>query len=392
MILRWFFFMVLTVFMVPALAFNGPVVPLSAGEKLRRLSLTLRGLEPSTADLRWIESLSTPQQVRAFLESSAKSYANSEEFTAKVVERFSEVSRWPQTPFAPEWVWNSGLLESLSSLDSTKDVISTTHNLLRSVVRQNRPWDQLLLSKVYVLPKGNDPVSRLSAEDRTALEDYIKKEDFSPSSKVDSEVPRADKTVVVAANDHRFSGFLSLSTFLTATPVNSDKVSFYKRAAAILRIFHCEDLRPANIATSTTSISDELSLDADMAAGALQPEMKNKKITSETNPNQVPAGHASNIQCRVCHDKLDPISNLYKEAPRSDSYASYTFRQEAKKIPEPKTSVLLFADGKRVPVKGIAGLAQALSQSPEFSRCQSERLAKWFSPGKSFFSQQEKIL
>lgn len=366
--------------------------PLTFGEKLRRISLTLRGLEPSPADLRWIESLPNSKAANAFLESSAKSYAKSEQFTAKVIERFSEVSRWNQTPFAPEWIWNSSLPDSSSVSDSSKDMISTTHNLLRSVIQQNRPWDQLLLAKTFLLPKGNSAVSALSEQDSRALEDYMKQKPSSFDSRLSSEIPRVDEPVIVAPKDHRFSGILTLSTFVNATPVNSDKVSFYKRAAAVLRIFHCEDLRPANLPSDTKSVGDELSLDeGDVSReGAASVKVSEKKNLPRTGLVAAPPGHASNTQCRVCHDKLDPISNLFKPLPRADDF--YSSRDQVKKIVDPLVSTLLFADGSRVPVKGITGLAQALSQSPEFSRCQSQRLAQWFSPGKLFFSQAEKAL
>ena len=364
MILSLFFSLFVTAHGARAEGSQPSTPPLTPGEKLRRLSLVLRGLEPSRSDLNWVESLPTDVAVRDFLESTARSYVRSDAFFAKTLEKFSEVARWDSPTLPAETLWSR-----VSSFGGgqEKASMSFAHDLILRVLKSNLPWDQILVSKTFRDPFNNP--NFLVEEVQRSSETSTRAQSYSPIFKADP-------------SDHRFSGILNLTTFLEATPANSNK-EFYRRAAAILRIFHCVDMKAANIpAKSEKSLAESFALGGaldDAKAVSAPPVVAASSGPKNGLPlmkSELPAGHAGLKQCRVCHDQLDPIAHLYK-AP---SEQQRDMRLPAPKFPPAMSSTLLFRDGSRPHVTGIAGLAQALAKSPEFSRCQSQRLAAWFSP------------
>jgi len=312
---------------------------LSPSAKLRKLSLALRGVVPRPQEYVEIQNLKSAA-VDGYLRQKAKQYSQDRNYVEKMHRRLLD-------------------LFQLKTSDAPKTMLD--HLFIRVVV-ENRSWDELLLTKSYefggpslsnnlgggflryVFPEQIKEAS-IGALNTVSVFDGSLASDDEIKSQVEVKTPDQKAVVAGALTTDRF--FQRYPT----TKVNKNR----KRAAAVFRIFLCDDLKP--VILPSKGEDEEL---LNLGLGRQKP----MKVTERAEKR-----HASDPACQSCHYKLDPLASTFQTSSnvlnRTPAPGALTFRRR---------------DGglTNVRVSGLGELAEAIVKQPEYVQCQVRHFWNWY--------------
>lgn len=340
---------------------SGFGLEISPTAELRRASFLLRGELPSPED--YAKVLNAKNKRRA-IEEIEQAYLKSPEYALRMRIRIQELfSTKQESTFhrkeLPLAEFNQKVRD-ISKSRPTDFQINTNalDQLFFSIITKNLSWDNLLISKKYTFKVRNEFGSFLT--DREFLnavfaDEFASIDEFSPSF-FDVEAKSENQKAVLA-------GSITTSRFFTrfqTTKLNQNR----RRAAAVFRIFLCDNLKPV-ILPSSSEDKELLNLSLN----------GNSQNTNSMGSISTDDRHAKDKQCQSCHYKLDP--------------AAKTFRGSSLNLSsQPASGALVFRrrDGTMVniPVSGIGQLAEAITQQPEYAQCQVKHFWNWF-VGKDVF-------
>lgn len=323
---------------------------LSPRARLRRVSLLLRDQIPTAAEFNELR-LTPAHDVDALIKSKVRLYMD-EHFNIKMVSNLSNLFR----------------IKSPTD-DSSKS--GSLHELFYRIVANNLPWDELLTSSDIMLGAQSSNIqtnaeffmpAATDADTKKILLDYlettrlkaIRAEIYKSNSSDESK--KLGVTPVMNLNTPQVAGVLSDPSFVTRytnTPINQNR----KRAAAIFRIFLCDEMQ-------AVVLPDETAL-REIENIGLDPENNAPKPTVQAHTDL----HASDPKCKSCHFKLDPLAQVFKGVsttlPNRPTAGSLTFKRHSGEL-------------VKVPFRNAQELAQALVRQPEYVSCQVRHFWDWF--------------
>ena len=313
---------------------------------LRKLSQRIRGLDPSEADFAALNQITTatpPEnsvKLNAFLRDRALAYLKDPGFTDLMHYRLQELYR--------------------VSADYGSSTVFThsAERLMRQVIGQDLSWDSLVQATEY----------RVDTTDSTEADFFANFLGSAPPNSTDYKVP-------FAKGDARVAGLLSTSLFRTRYFKGASNKN-RRVAQAFYRVLLCDDLQ-IQIPGGNQSDTDQARLNRlrDLFKGTgpsffSQPTLQRNQVhggifgaTDSGDP------HANKPVCISCHEKLDPAGATFgvPGAYRLDTLPSagaFVIRREGVKV--------------ETPVAGLAELAAAVVQAPEYSACQARHFWNWF--------------
>lgn len=348
-----------------ALAVVSHAAELSPQARLRKLSLHIRGMTPEDTDYTALDTAVQAHTETAFFQGKTRDYLASPQHTAKMMTRLDELFRVNIMGIPPENFsqFDAGTVptnyESGADNFDAQDIRyfrNSMDRLFRSVVQENSSWDQLLTDREYHLyflhpPAGADPYVSSSYESGF-LDEFLDSNQTVTDKKNDDFIihtmPPEDLGTAGAITTARFADRYQTSD------VNMNR----RRAAAVFRIFLCDEMRPVAV-SSNTDRSEFL----DTAF------LRNSSLPKGTLETPTEMLHGADKQCLSCHYKLDPLGEAF------NSMSSVLYR-------EPSPGALVYdRPGKpRLEIKGrgLSEVALAITQQPEYARCQVRHFWEWF--------------
>ncbi len=225
-------------------------------------------------------------------------------------------------------------------------------NFFKRVLALNLSWDQLFTGKTYpFLSTTKDPF----------LPRFFT--DLAPTQIPAEKYPGSSGSWVFPETNSAIAGALSTKDFVErypTTPLNKNR----KRAAAVFRILLCDDMKPAFFPTAPEQTNS-----------AIHEFFSNDEVSTTTATATMPAQitpvedlHGSSPSCMSCHYKLDPLGKAFEKM-------NLTLGE-----PSPGRLVYRRENGDLVDISGngLGDLTQAITQQPEYARCQVKRLWSWF--------------
>jgi hypothetical protein len=244
---------------------------------------------------------------------------------------------------------------SVRPAGSTNNSESEAFNrLVQKIFREDLSWDLLLTSNELSVKIPTSDVGTDSS-DYTLLRDLMRTEFDAarPASKKDetskeitARLKQAQQQVAGAITTERF--FRRYGTNVTNRNLG--------RAAAVFRIFLCDEMTPVILASE----KENQSLMA-LALGEKPAAVLHSKV------NEI-SRHGSDPSCQSCHYKLEPVAKSF--AGSGDRLST---------APVPSNLVFRRANGEmvKVPTNGIGELARAITQQPEYASCQVRHFWDW---------------
>lgn len=338
---------------------------LSAQARLRKLSLHLRGITP---DLQEYDDLKTAKDLTLFFKAKTDEYLKSPRYVAKMVDRLDTLFRLRQSAGLPE---SRALKMNQKEPDPTLNPGQETYNsmdlLFERIAKENLSWDSLLTEKNYEVQSPEPTVS-------------FRTSDLAFFRPIAPELPEPQPTTapivifpITSAhqkydllktpfkeNDARLAGSISTSRFLarySTTNLNKSR----GRAAAIFRIFLCDDMRAV--------VEPKPEEEAELLENAFpKPRWDSVWLHSSLDEDK----HGTQPACMACHYKLDPMGKAFINYSTSIAL-------------EPANGALVYnrADGTQVnlPGKGLGQVLHFLAKQPEYATCQVSHFWKWFIRG-----------
>lgn len=315
---------------------------LSPAHRLRKLSLHLRGVPPSADEYAELGAAKRASRLGEFFEERARRYLAAEQHVGKMVERIDKLFRL-RTPMG---LTETRLLQPQSDpmMVPGAETLNALDLLGAEMARENLPWDRLLIASDYLLYSTAGPFATDAQFLRVVAPEL-------------GLAPKGFLRFTPGPEDKRFAGALTTGRFFTrygTTNLNRNR----GRAAAIFRIFLCDDMR----AVVEAKAEEEAELLEKAFPSPPEPDGYHRGLTDE-DP------HGKEESCRACHYKLDPMGRAFIT---SGALLSET--------PAPGALVYKRADGTLVDVRGggIRDLAVALAAQPEYARCQVRHFWQWF--------------
>lgn len=339
---------------------------MSPAAHLRRASLILRGIPPSPQDY---AALANAEDVKLKAEELMVGYVLDTQFARRMHFRLRGLFRLADGSYIvgnkDQKEFDESGFESNNSLDQ----------LLYRLILENRSWDELLTAKVYrfkpspLLDSRKDDLSFFRAVFEQELDPKISVDPLIQPSKVfalDGQLdPKKSQVLAGALTTGRF-----FNRYQT-TKLNQN----LGRAAAVLRIFLCEDLQLVIL----PNVKEDRNLLTLALTGRKSAEDAHSAAASAPSANE--KRHAQDPQCQSCHYKLEPIAR--------------TFRGSALILnPQPARGGLVFtrADGSLLneEVIGLGQLGEAIVRQPEYAACQVKHFWNWFI-GKDVYLPPERL-
>lgn len=324
---------------------------------LRKLSYSLRGGKPSVAEFAALETAKLQNRQAEFFQKKIEEYLRSTEHADRMAYRLTEHFRIRPPSSGQALLMNKADVDAMYA-DNTNDALT---DLFRRLVRDNLPWDYLLTGHEYNLfQKLNPTSSDLDFLSPILPQTSIDKANSMQSS-MDGKWSNQSVAVRFAPNDPRIAGAITTSRFINrynGTNVNKNR----KRAAAVFRIFMCDDLSPVipspEGAEKKSSLLPSAFDDLDHTAVTEQQLVDAMTVSDEQR-------HGSDKLCAACHYKLDPMG--------------LTFRNLGVVMnpdPAPGRLTLTQTSGKLFdePVSGLGELGAKITQQPDYLGCQ----VQWF--------------
>lgn len=349
---------------------------LSPAVQLNRLSRVLRGEQPSEAERNLLAEAVANKTAPAFLNAKTKEYLASEQHAYKMSTRLEELFRLKtnETPVL-------AALKEKEDADSRNYSLYSRNNALNDLfyrmARENQSWDNLLTAKTYraFYIRRNRTIGLSDYGFLGALvpdlisTDGIYGDGTSPLS--EGEILFRD--LQFSPQEKQIAGALTTSRFFNRY-VNTGLNKNRKRAAAVFRIFLCDSM---SAAVPSSEGKDDHILDIMFPhSGVTEEQLR-------TTLNATEKLHGDRPDCMACHYKLDPLGKTFLTSPLVLS-----------NIPSPGHLSYKRDNGEKVniPVSGLAALGTAITQQPEYVRCQVRHFWNWFMGSQTLTPDREKQL
>ncbi len=352
---------------------------------LHKLTNSLSGTNPSPEMYKSLQTAIENGKQDEFFDSVIIKLTETAFYQTKLVYKFHELlminasNRLPMNlPSRAKYVYESD--DNTNSYEINEMIRADENNalnsLVKTIVKENRPWSELLTSRSYTVHrvKSGKGITESGSDYGfygAVASQFLPKElsgivRISPNS-TDTNASSSDglKTVEKMSlsfedDDPRIAGIITTEPFFrryTNSSINKNR----KRAAAIFRVFLCDPM--------TAAIPE--AKDGDMEAfNLLLPDGLSKEeeeLVSELKDAE--KLHGTRADCMKCHQKLDPMGKTLLSSGRFLS-------------PFATKGALAFTgyDKRKVniPVAGIGELADRLVEQPEFARCQVQNFWKWY--------------
>lgn len=250
------------------------------------------------------------------------------------------------------------------------------NNLIEDLLKQNQSWDQLLLQNNFRLTKSAESISSegyfnseksfyevLVGGNSSQLQDlgkYLEAE-TNRQARLYQPTPSPMKQETVRYSfddaDTRIAGILATPRFFARygnTALNKNR----RRAAVIFHVFLCDTMVPVVPPASDENNKNDINL-------VVGQKVAEEQITAHTQVDL----HGSQADCRACHDKLDPMGQVF-------SGSNYRLS------PAPSSGALFYKRAGKSPVsikvEGPRGLAKAIVAQDEYLKCQVQHFWNWF--------------
>lgn len=318
-------------------------------QRLRKLSLHLRGVTPEATEYAARDAAEKAGKLKTFFEEKTKEYLASPSHVGKMMGRLDELFRL-RTP--------DGLPETRLTTPSESPIMlpgGETYNaldlLFEEMAKKNLSWDTLLTAREYNVPV---PGSSRDARFYGVVAPELPQND----------IPGAKHTlnpIRFAADDPRIAGAITTGRFFNryvTTNLNRNR----GRAAAVFRIFLCDDMRAA--------VEPKAGEEEELLLKAFPKPKPNGVHVAVTDVDE--DKHTKDPACIACHYKLDPLGRTFLTS-------GVLLSDEA----SPGALVYRRADGTLVNVaaRGLGDIAGAIVLQPEYARCQVSHFWRWFIRG-----------
>lgn len=341
-----------------------PVNLLSPQARLRKISLHIRGVAPTSEEYNSLNEAISKGEGQTFITNKANSYVKSPEHLGKMVERLDELFGVKLLDLPAEKFLN----EIPESIKTVSFDINSMDLIFRKVIKENLDWNQLYTSKEYkiLFPSLNSPLAfPLPRPTDLGFFNAIRPDTLPPSSdgvnripdKEDDETPIERKLLSLEFDKHdgRVAGVFTTSRFFSrynTTLLNRNR----KRAAALFRILLCDDMKPT------------IPADEDISDIVSKSFPKSDAKTTATIPTDE-IKHGTQQTCMACHRKLDPMGETFRTTGNIIS-------------PEIASGALVYPtiEGNMVniPVNGVGELTGAITSQKEYNQCQVRHFWNWF--------------
>lgn len=283
----------------------------------RKISLHLRGHEPSAAEYADFKQARAQNRAREWVLTKTDEMLGSEAYARQMTLRMMEHFRL-------------GLVSEFGGALDRLPFDASSEKCHRQAER-NLPWDDLWLDSVYrtnLRPGDDAPYATMGVK------------------------PIAD-LVSFPRGDDRVAGLITTRKFIDRYQ-NSSLNKSRRRAAAIFRIFLCDDMMPV-IPPEGGGRDERLD---DAFPDQADPHVRELLEELARSNNDV---HGRQPACMSCHSKLDPMGRTFQGVGMALH-------------PRPFKGQLVFKgdDGRQVnePVSGLGSLMAALVRQPEYRSCQ----------------------
>jgi hypothetical protein len=348
-------------FMTSSLGFAQDM--LSPHGYLRKLSLSIKGLDPSLTEHQALDQAIMNHAENAFFSNKISEYLGTQNHVEKMNYRLDELF-FLKSAASPE-----DLNPPLDNFTTDYTRANSLNALFRTLVQKNMSWDTLLTGKDYTVYYQEG--SKYETYKDLGFYAALKSLPLTTRGVVTEAAPNGSdnpldwriKTLDIKFddNDPRIAGAITTERFFeryTNTALNKDR----RRSAAIFRIFLCNPMMPIVIPPDSKKTQSLL----DMARGNIISE------ASHSLPSQAEARHGSDINCTKCHAMLDPMGRTFQASsiavgPDPASGSLYYKRFSSSGTTE-----------VNIPVSGLGELGKVISEQPEYSQCQVKHFWKWF--------------
>lgn len=338
---------------------------LSSAAQLRKLSLSFQGKIPTMEEFDEINELA-PEKIPQFLEQKAKIYMNTPAYAEKMQQRLQELFRIKIS----QTIKLENTASPYNNIIYNEMSFNALDQIFLDIVKNNLSWDQLLQRKSYQIfdrDYGNSYFMSDKGFLKGVFPDQIGETNDgaftttkrSSSYYSNSPTPPQVSTVEAKTPDQKLTtaGVLTTSRFFErygTTKINKNR----RRAAAIFRIFLCDEMRPLIIPGENENLellAMAFNDDGDQVHGVSMTDAEKK--------------HGSDPACQSCHYKLDPAGKTFMTSNLALN-------------PTPAAGALVYKRGDgtlvNIPVAGIGELADAITQQPEYAQCQVKHFWDWF--------------
>lgn len=343
---------------LPAAAQGERFETLNDFQKFRRLSLLTRDRALSPSEVRRLRAMDAATRAKEF-DDMATRFIASRDFDLAMAGFLSDLFRVRRP--------------RISGGDLT---FTSLHYRFFDLMKENRPWDDLLLS-TRIMPAigGGESAGRmvnyygqlLSPEHVAAVKKYLEETYIKQIANAVApgygnersyEQELAKGPLVIETGSPLLAGVLSDPAFLNrhpTTPINQNR----KRAAAVFRVFLCDEMKAVILPDASAQRELELAALDDGASARAQ-------VSGTPSLVQL---HAQDKKCSSCHYKLDPMANAFRGASN-----------RINNRPVPGRLVFKRKSGELVnlPYRNFQELATTLVQQPEYASCQVRHFWDYF--------------
>ncbi len=328
--------------------------------RLKKLSLHIKGEIPKLSEYEELAEIKE-SELDNFFKSKTTEYLVSPHHVEKMSFRLNQLFRL-------------GLIEFVNDFNDSEH--NSLSYLFKEMVSYNLSWDTLLTGKKYkmftamksfgfvdqsdfgffgaLLPSQSDyPREFRGITNNSKILIETKEDEFGNSTPIPFERTHD------FGDDERIAGSLTTSRFFNRyvnTSVNKNR----KRAAAVFRIFLCDDMEAA-----ITDSSDR----TDYILDFVFPDTAGMSSRDVGNINLAESAHGQRPDCMACHYKLDPMGKTFggsgfSLAPKAFKGALTYTTKDGQKV--------------NIPTHGIGALGKAITEQKDYKACQTEHFWKWF--------------
>lgn len=328
-------------------------------QRLRKISILLTGQLPESQDYTQLSNLRSDSEKENFISEKINQYLKFDSYRKKMVNRLEElyklrISDKDNSAFQAE------------DQEFKETTASSLNSLFDNIISENLNWDNLLTATSYEIPYDQDfqddePIPSFNFY---RFNHSLTNEDYNDIINYLDSI--SDQTTYIPLKSNNPDGNLNLAGSITTerfferyptTQLNSNR----KRAAAIFRVFLCDDMTPV--------ILPSASEDQSLLNLSLNTEVTNSNAQLQTAETR----HGQDSQCQSCHHKLDPMAQTFIG---SSVYPNA----------QPSPGELVFYEEmlngsfeqKRISVSGLNQLGQEIVNQQQYLSCQVTHFWNWF--------------
>ncbi len=318
---------------------------------LNRLSQALKGHSPTSLEYSELNIARERNQTESYLNGKITEYLSNPVYADKMRSRIVEMLKLKSS--------NTAFLASREELayneSPSKDRDNSTDEFLTQLIRQNKSWDSLLTSGSYKVFTADQEYFGITDSKfyEFVMDLETKKSILEKNNKYSVPLEFSDA-------DGRVAGVLTTPRFFeryATTAINKNR----RRAAAIFKNFLCD-----NMMAAVPDPSENKSRIVEIQ----YPKAKQESFTeAEIRAIMQDDSHGSLADCKSCHDKLDPMGNVFLGS-----------RTILSKFQWP--GALAYKNSKNedisIKVQNIRELGKAITQQEDYVTCQVRHFWGWF--------------